>query len=296
MDARSFASQLFEVTAINLALQPRGFRYEQPSPIQWELTKNRSTGQVVDITTRDTKPFGSGKDRQMTDVDISRTAYCISGKDENKFVISAACLSPSEASNSAIRKIYDLDNRDKGIQNPFNPSEVFAALQTVEGKGEWPPIVRLDASLPPVSLERAGAHYLVISAIEADSKKLAFDNTWEESKDRNGRPSVHVAEIALSVFSSKIAPGAAEPALLSRVSYFQNHPGQLKTLIKNWLDLQDKLKSAYPATTALEYEQQHPDPELKDWIARHPDDKQLTLWKSSIEEWLSKYPAERPNH
>lgn len=295
-DARSFASQLFEVTAINLALQPRGFRYEQPSAIQWELTKNRSTGQVVDITTSDTKPFGSGQDRQMTDVDISRTAYCISGKEENRFVISAACLSPSEASNSAIRKIYDLDNRDKGIQNPFNPSEVFAALQTVEGKGEWPPIVRLDASLPPVSLDLAGAHFLVISAIEAGSKKLAFDNTWDESRDRNGRPSLHVAEIAMSIFSSKIAHSTAEPALLSRVSYFQNHPGQLKTLVKNWLDLPDKLKSAYPATTALEYEQQHPDPELKDWIARHPDDKQLTLWKSSIEEWLSKYPAESPNH
>lgn len=296
LDARSFASQLFEVTAINLALQPRGFRYEQPTPQEWNQSKNLSTGQVVNIKTKDVTPFGSGEERKITDVDISRTAYSISGKDENKFVISAACLSPSEASNSAIRKIYDLDNRDKGIQNPFNPSEVFAALQTVEERGEWPPIVRLDASLPPVSLELGGAHFLVISTIEADSKKLAFDNTWEESKDRNGRPSVHVAEIAVSIFSRKIAPSTAEPALLSRVSYFQNHPGQLKTLIKNWLDLPDKLKSAYPATTALEYERQHPDPELKDWIARHPDDKQLTLWKASIEEWLNKYPAERPNH
>lgn len=294
--ARSFASQLLEVTAINLALQPRGFRYEQPSAIEWEHSKNLSTGQVVDIKTKDTKPFGSGQDRKVTDVDISRMAYCISGKDENKFVISAACLSTSEASNNAIRKIYDLDNRDQQIQNVTSPAEVLAALRLTREQDEWPPIVRIDASLKPVNRTKGGAHFLVISDILENGIEVAFDNTWEEERDRNGKPSVLVAEIAESILSNNISPGAANFALLSRVDYFHKHPGLLKIQVKNWLEIPDKIKSAQPPVTPAEYERQHPDQELKDWIKRHPDDSQLTWWKSSIEKWLDKYPAELHKH
>ncbi len=296
LDARSFASQLFEVTAINLALQPRGFRYEQPTPQEYVDKRNHATGSVIDLKTQTRKPFGSGEGRAITDVDISWLAHKITGKDESYFVISAGSLTQREATTAEIRKIYELDNRDQQLQNVFNPTEVLAALRRTRDQDEWPPIVRIDASLAPINQDNGGAHFLVISGISDNGSKLAFDNTWEEARDRNGKPTSPVAEIAASILSNNISAGTANIALMSRVNYFRAHPGLLKLQVKNWLEIPDKIKSAQPPVTPGEYERQHPDPELKDWIARHPDDKQLTWWKSSIEKWLDKYPAERPNH
>ncbi|MBP9091940.1 hypothetical protein KBI23_13020 [bacterium] len=295
-DARSFASQLFEVTAINLVLQPRGYRYEQPVPSDYARVENRANGKTVDIRTHEAKPWGSGENRTFGDAEIASAAYKITGKDEGWFVISAGSLTQREAATTEIRKIYEFDNRDLQIQNVFSPTEVLAALRRTREQDEWPPIVRIDASLKPVNQTKGGAHFLVISDISANGIKLSFDNSWEETRDRNGEPTTPVAEIAASILSNNISPGAANIALLSRVDYFHNHPGLLKLQIKNWLEIPNKIKSAQPPVTPAEYERQHPDPELKDWIARHPDDNQLTWWKSSIEKWLDKYPAERPNH
>lgn len=296
LDARSFASQLFEVTAINLALQPRGFRYEQPVPADYATLKNKANGKTVDIRTNEEKPWGNDENRGFCDIDIASSAHKISGKDESTFVISAGSLTQREAATIEIRKIYELDNRDQLIQNVFSPTEVLAALRHTREQGEWPPIVRIDASLPPINQKDGRAHFLVVSDIEDNGSNLAFDNTWEESRDENGELNTPVAEIAASILSNNISTGSAKIALLSRVSYFHNHPGLLKLQVKNWLEIPEKIKSAQPPITPTEYERQHPDSDLKDWIARHPEDKELTWWKSSIEKWLDKYPAERPKH
>lgn len=291
--ARSFASQLFEVTAINLALQPRGFRYEQPNPKAYKEKQNDANGTTVNIETLEAKPWGSGEGRGFTEIDIVSSAYHISGRDETGFVIAAGKLTRSEASNFELRKMYDFANRDTGTTNIFSKEELVESLRRTKEVGQWPPIIRLDASMPPLSLKDAGAHFLVITSMTADGKSLAFDNTWEEAKDRNEGPSTPTSIIAASMFSFKIASRSEASNLVPRVNYFLQHPGQQDTLIKRWLEIPDKLKTAGTNLTPAEYERLNPDPDLHLWINIHPEDKDLSLWKTRIQEWLTRYQTKQ---
>lgn len=289
--SRSFASQLFDVTALNLVLGPRGFRYEQPSSMDYETLMNAANGKVVDVRTGNSLPWGSGEGRQVTDRDISTLALRVCGKDERHFVISAARLWPNEVANSSLRKAYEYNNRDGGVVALFSASELAAALKATKEIGQWPPIVRLDCSMPPTRMNRGGAHFLVISGQSDDGCKLSIDNTWQDLKDLNGELKVPIDEIAASMFSPRINTKSEAATIIPWVNFLSQNPSYLGQRLPKWLDLPARLKECGRSTTLVEFERQNPDPELRDWITRHPEDKELKLWKTVLQEWLAKYPV-----
>jgi hypothetical protein len=290
LDARSFASQLFEVTAINLALQPRGFRYEQPTPKEYATSKNEATGKTVDIKIQETKAFGSGEGRIFTGADIATAAYKISGKDERHFVLTAAQLSTAESANQSLREAYDLANRDQRVIALFSPMDLHVALKNTLALDQWPPIVRLDASKKPVGLKDGGAHFLVISSRSDDGHQLSVDNTWAESKDLNGRPTISTSEIAESIFSARIAAPSTVADHRNLANIILTAPKLWTAKVNEWIRIPDKLNSEGKQISPAEYERTHPDSELKKWILEHPEDVKLQLWKKLLVEWHTKYP------
>ncbi|MFA7337075.1 MAG: hypothetical protein WC028_09850 [Candidatus Obscuribacterales bacterium] len=290
LDARSFASQLFEVTAINLALQPRGFRYEQPTPTDYASLQNSATGTTVDLRTHEIKPWGSGENRTFGDIDIASAAYKISGKDERHFVLTAASLSAEECSNYNLRAIYELFNRDQRVVTLFSPNELTSALMKAQELDQWPPIVRLDASKPPVSYDGARAHFLVISAKSEDCSQLAIDNTWSEKLDKNGQPKIPTAQIAESMFSSGIALPSIAATYHPNVTFAVTQKGRWSAQIEEWLQAPERLSNSGKQLSPAEYEKLHPSEELRKWITAHPEDERLELWKRLLLEWRTKYP------
>ncbi|MDP3510217.1 MAG: hypothetical protein Q8T09_19760 [Candidatus Melainabacteria bacterium] len=290
LDARSFASQLFEVTAINLALQPRGFRYEQPAPSDYASLENRANAKTVNIRTNEAQPWGSGEKRTFCDADIADSAYKISGKDERHFVLVSAHLSQTEVLDPSLRSIYALANRDQRVISVFLPNELDLVLKKTKELDQWPPIVRLDASRPPISEHGARAHFLVISDYSHDGKLLAFDNTWSENRDRNGKPTVLTSQIAESMFSSGIAQPSQANDYSMLAQYARTHPKEWAERIEKWLQLPNKLNSNGRAITPSEYEKLTPDEELRNWISQHPEDTKLELWYKLLLEWRASYP------
>jgi hypothetical protein len=288
---RSFASQLFDVTAVNLVLVPRGFRYEQPTPKEYDSLKNLANGKVIDVRTGNSLLWGSGEGRQVVDTDLSTLAQRITGKDERHFVISAAHLTPTEAAGISLRKAYEFNNRDGGVVALFSASELAVALKATKEIGQWPPIVRLDCSMPPTSMKDGGAHFLVLSELSEDGSLLAVDNTWDESKDHNGVPKIPINTISESVFSHKIRVKSEAADLMPLVSYWSQNSNYLQQQLPKWLGFPERLKEGSRTLSPTEFEHLNPDPELRDWIARHPEDKELKLWKTVLQEWLAKYPV-----
>jgi hypothetical protein len=290
LDARSFASQLFEVTAINLALQPRGFRYEQPTPKEYAKSENKAIGKTVDIKTNEAQPWGSGEKRAFCDADIASAAYKISGKDERHFVLVRAHLSQTEALDPYLRSIYTFANRDQRVISLFSTNELDLVLKRTKELDQWPPIVRLDASKPPINEHNASAHFLVISDYSNDGRLLAFDNTWSENRDRNGKPTVLTSQIAESMFSSGIAQRSQANDYSILAQYARTNPKEWGERIEKWLQLPNKLNSAGRTITPSEYEKLNPDEELRNWISEHPEDKKLELWQKLLLEWRASYP------
>ncbi|MFA7337068.1 MAG: hypothetical protein WC028_09815 [Candidatus Obscuribacterales bacterium] len=290
LDARSFASQLFEVTAINLALQPRGFRYEQPAPADYTKLENEANGKTIDVRTNEAQPWGSGEKRAFCDADIASAAQKISGKDERHFVLVRAHLSQTEALDPDLRSIYAFANRDQRVISLFSTNELDLVLKRTKELDQWPPIVRLDASKPPINEHNASAHFLVISDYSTDGRLLAFDNTWSENRDRNGKPTVLTSQIAESMFSSGIAQPSQANGYSILAKYARTHPKEWGERIEKWLQLPNKLNSDGRIITPSEYEKLNPDEELRNWISEHPEDKKLELWQKLLLEWRASYP------
>lgn len=293
--ARSFASQLFEVTAINLALQPRGFRYEQPTPKEYEDRKNAANGITVNIQTNEAKPWGSSGSRMFTATDIATAAHMISGKDERHFALVAPQLLPSECRNFNLRAIYELVNRDQKLVNVFSPTELPLALKEVEKFDQWPPIVRVDASKPPISQKNGGSHYLVLSAKSPDGNQVAFDNTWGEERDHIGKPKVLTSQIADSMFSSGIALPSMAASYIADASSLGSQPKSWTARINEWLDFPNKLSVGGQQLAANEYLRLHDNgminknDEIHKWVSAHPEDTKLELWNLLLLEWRNKY-------
>ncbi|CAN5523492.1 hypothetical protein BH11CYA1_BH11CYA1_03540 [soil metagenome] len=188
-----------------------------------------------------------------------------------------------------MRKAYDFNYRDMGTVPTYTKADLIASLRNAEKLGEWPPIIRVDASMPPISSPGSGAHFLTVTGISADGNTLAVDNTWEDGKDFNGNPSVQTSTIEASIRSANIALPSEASALMPRVNYFKQNPGQEEKLIHKWLAMPDNLKAA-GAVSPADYERKNPDPDLHLWVSDHPEDKDLSFWKKCIEQWLEKYP------
>jgi hypothetical protein len=289
-DFRSFASQIFDNTAINIGLQPRGYRFEQPARADYVGAKKQPNGHVVDLNSHVSTPWGSGDKRQVSDVDIAHIAHRISGKEERHFVLTAAKLNETERASYEMRKAYDWTNRDIPVTSVFSKTSLAADLKKVEDSGEWPPIVRLDASLPPISSVGSSSHFVVISKMSADGKLLSVDNTWDDAADHNGQPSVPTNLIAESMFSTRINPGSDGSGYAPLMQFIKDRPNDRKIQEKSWLDMSDRLKASASPGDLSSFVKAAKDPELSAWVKAHPQDVDLSVWKERVLEWRAKYP------
>lgn len=304
---RSWASQIYDVTATNLVLFGKSYRYEQLAfenevkafeskdrkpelPLPIDFLVNLANGSKM--TWHDAIELNAG----VLDSEMVKLNRWIVGKREVGFLITGAMLSEEEAKDPQVRKAYDFGHREYGEIYLYSVNDLPRILQEIQVAQAWPPIVRLDASMPPVGKAAANAHFLVIQAINDDGSKLAYDNFWGKGDDITEAARVNTNEVAVSVkhLAAKV------PSLFGSAKNFatfcQNNLASWNQSKITWLDMPTKIRCQSPPQSTAVYVNTHHsnDSILANWIKQHPQDKDLSLWLQTLNEWLDKYPDEKP--
>jgi hypothetical protein len=76
----------------------------------------------------------------------------------------------------------------------------------------------------------------------------------------------------------------------TNVTYAVTQKGRWSAQIEEWLQAPERLSNSGKHLSPAEYEKLHPSEELRKWIATHPEDERLELWKKLLLEWRTKYP------
>lgn len=294
-NARSYAAQLFDTTAINMVLSGRGYRYEQPRKEEVATDNQLAQGWVIalDGTSRNSWNYALKHKLTVNDAEVVKLNNWVIGKREIGFLISRPSLTRVEAQDPAMRKFFEFANGD-GLAIIYTPQELPKALNAIELARQWPPIASLNLSSEPFNCEGAGRHNLVIAAKTPDGKLLSYDNTWGKEKDHNGPPSADTVTVGKAIWDADT--DSTGPSISMLISYSRNNKIGWENYKTLWLDLPEKIRLQGTDHALKEYLQTHPDGILKQWLKDHPSDKSLTLWKETLLQWLSKYPEESPKH
>jgi hypothetical protein len=304
---RSWASQLYDVTATNLVLSGKCCRYEQlafENEVKDLGTKGpeaKLSPPIDFLVNLDNGPKMTWHDAiernaGVLDSEMVKLNRWIVGKREIGFLITGAMLSEEEAKDPQVREAYDFGHREYGEIYLYSVNDLPRILQEIQVAQAWPPIVRLDASMPPVGKAAANAHFLVIQAINDDGSKLAYDNFWGKEDDKTEATRVNTNEVAISVkhLAAKV------PSLFGSAKNFatfcQNNQASWNQSKSTWLDIPTKIKCQSPPQPTSVYVNTHHsnDSILTNWIKQYPQDKDLSLWLQTLNEWLDKYPDEKP--
>jgi hypothetical protein len=295
-DPRSFASQVFDVTAVNMAISGKQagnsshLQYFQPTQREIESVKVEKQfeeqGSVKGSDGRNWSwaDFLESKSAPNSE-DVVKLNRWITGKVEQGFVIESGGLSPAEAVIPANRQFSDFGNLSGLITRIYRSEELSGTLLKLKESQQWPPIVRMDLSKPPTR-EKGGAHLMVITDISADGKLLSYDNTWGKQKDRTGIPKISTAEMGASILSKDIndftylSDSKKKGADVSSNKQVRLRLSEYSRLLSgDGIDLsQQKHKDMYESK------------EAKDWLTMHPWDRRLVEWKKAIDALLAKYP------
>lgn len=291
---RSFASQIFDVAATNMVLSGKGYRFEQP-PYQI-AENNRQASQGVAVSKAGERlAWNLAIERQISvqDRELVTLNQQITGKRETGFLVVGAPLSEVEGKDRNFRKFLEFSNRETNPRFLYSSTELGKVLTTVQESNQWPPIASVNTSTKPFDIEKGGSHYITVTGLSGDTRKLAFDNTWGRDKDRNGIPSEDIEEFAGSIRFEAARRGFNAGALMPLIHFQQNNRSHWTNLVQSWVGLSEMVKNApNPETAIAEHNKAMQDTILKDWMAEHPGDRNLKLWHTTLLEWLAKYPEE----
>ena len=297
-DSRSFASQIYDVTAMNLHLfeQGKGYKYRLPTEVEIlaapQDRRHKEQGGVstptgIFIKWKDT----TGKGIRPGEEDISNLNRLIVGRFEPGFFIVCGDLTSLEASSPLTKEITDFVSMPFPRYNLYSAGDLAKSLFQIRQSNQWPPIAAVDTLLPPFSQHEGGPHSIVITDISPDGTKLSYDNTWRKSKDYTGQPSVSTKVIAdniRSAISSKtsfttrgenakfLIEQSHGGAWMRRRAEFQK---MIASLGANGLEPDNKRHSELLA-----------DKSVKQWREENPWDLNLLGWKRSVEFLMDKYP------
>ena len=291
---RSFASQIFDVTATGMALASKGYRFEQP-PYKRAEDKLAYAQAVAVSSTGERISWDDAIKRHISvkDNEIPILNELITGKRETGFLILGAPLTESEGKDHNNRKFLDFVSREASPRYLYSSSELGITLKRVKESDQWPPITAVNTSTRPFSVKGGGSHFITVTGISTDTSKVAFDNTWGKEKDKNGPPQIDTAELAKSIRSEAENLASQASTLAPLVSYRLNHSSNWKSLVQSWLTLAEKTRNdPKPEIAIAEHKKAMQDNILQDWLTKHPQDRNLKLWHTTLLEWLSKYQDE----
>jgi|GEM_PF-1408716 len=305
---RSWASQIYDVTATNLVLLGKNCRYEQlpfekePKDLEVKVQKSKQPPLPIDFLvnltngSRITWHDALLRDAGVLDSDTVKLNQWIIGRREIGFLVTCAQLTEEEAKNPQIRKAYEFWQREQGLNYLYSTNELPKILREIQAAHAWPPIITVNTSLPPINKDGGGAHSLVIQAINNDGSKLAYDNFWGKDDDRTEASIVSTRDIAISIRTPKHPQSSSIGDAKYLADYCKNNQARWNQSKRIWLDLPVQIKSQTKKQSIADYCSDHKidEPILRSWLADHPGDNDLNLWLQTLNEWLDKYPDERP--
>lgn len=290
---RSFASQIYDVTAINMALSENKEHYKYRQSKDSEIKKDyesdaqgglyKGSNDSLLMTWKDALAKSLGP----TSADIIKLNRWITGKYEHGFVIQGGNLTEKERQNKHLQELNELAYMKNGASIIHNPEDLKDLLLDLKLAEQWPPIVRIDLSRPPIAKAGAGAHYLVVTDISDDGSKLSYDMTWGRQCDKTGAPSIPTSKLGESITSAKINSCTF---VADNTDWIARHSVQLwnanKLLLKQYI--QDSIECSIETA-----KRNHPNiqssEEVTNWLNSNKWDKGLVEFPRAISTLLSKY-------
>jgi hypothetical protein len=139
---RSYASQIFDVTATNLILSGKGYRYEQAQDdIKKYSQDSKNQGNVINRKDHRTTPWKTAIESGLCvcDGDLCKLNEYITSKYEPGFVITGASLPENKAQELQSRKIFDFQNKEYGVTYLFRTTELLECLKSIDKNGHQLP-------------------------------------------------------------------------------------------------------------------------------------------------------------
>ncbi|MBZ0188104.1 MAG: hypothetical protein K8F91_17785, partial [Candidatus Obscuribacterales bacterium] len=217
---RSYASQVFESTAINIGLQNRGdksnfFYVNTVNPINHgDNRENNRRGYYVPVTAdiKDHSKYINLKEANadnssvgITEVEELGIYRQITGKDESYFYIVAGQGSSKD------------NLRENGTAMLWKPEELPNMLLKLKQLNLFPGIASVDSSVSPIinqwrasglSGTPTGRHAITIPEISESGSQLAIDNFWGKKADNTkldritGKFPIHTSQLAQCILSN----------------------------------------------------------------------------------------------
>lgn len=291
-DARSFASQIYDVAAINMAISDsqRGLHYRLATEAEVAQLGSNAQGGVYKADPNNITPWDYALKNKMTpsDEDLCQLNRWITGKYERGFVVTTGHLDGVQRVNPQFRELTDFALMSNACTKLYKPEQLSDVLRRLKSESQWPPIIRMDLSKPPTSQPGSGAHFMVVTDVSADGKKLSYDMTWAKSFDKTELPSVPTAMLGESILSPKI----------DAFDYVaQNQPFFSRYLVpSNWAFRKNQLKNYSEEIDGKGFAEalkRHPklleDPALQNWKNANPWDPNFTEWSKVVKSLLKKY-------
>ncbi len=295
-DARSFASQVYDVAAINMALsdRPQPLRYRLATEAEVARDRQNAQGGVYKKDPTDITIWTDALDREMTpsDEDLCKLNRWITGKYERGFVISTGYLDSVQRSNPVIRELTDFALMNGDCTRLFKPEYLGAELLRMKAESKWPPIIRMDTSKPPINKKDGGAHFMVVTDVSPDGKLLSYDMTWTKSSDKTGSPTVSTLLLGESILSPKINSFGY---ISENPQFYQPYSSPAK-----WAYRKTELKKFSDEISSKGYSQavKHcpgllNDPAIEAWKKARQWDQNLAEWSKVVQSLMEKYATRK---
>lgn len=298
-DARSFASQVYDVAAINMALgdRPQPLHYRLATDAEVSLSENKRKKAQGGVYVSDPTKILDWKmalveGKTPSDEDLCKLNRWITGKYERGFVVTAGDLNSFERVNPHIRELTDFAFMENASARLYKPDQLGQMFLKLKSESQWPPIVRIDLGKPPISMPEANSHFMVVTDVSPDGKLLSYDMTWAKTFDKTGTPSVSTylfGESMLSPDINKFDYVAKHREYFDRYSIATNWNAR-----KNELhNLCDEISNKGLAQALRRYPGLEKDPEVAQWKAANPWDRNLTEWSNVVKSLLKKYATRK---
>lgn len=141
-------------------------------------------------------------------------------------------------------------------------------------------------------MPEANSHFMVVTDVSPDGKLLSYDMTWAKTFDKTGTPSVSTylfGESMLSPDINKFDYVAKHREYFDRYSIATNWNAR-----KNELhNLCDEISNKGLAQALRRYPGLEKDPEVAQWKAANPWDRNLTEWSNVVKSLLKKYATRK---
>jgi len=171
---RSFASQLFQATALNVSWEL--YNQHQDPHTDFHYVQLHDTAVIVEDS-KDPQKEATTKDANaVSDDEVVELSNQITGKDEKRFLLRHG--RPED------EKFTDVDSVETLCER----------LKEMKEKGELPAIVKVDCSNEPLFSDSGGGdaggsgdwHFVTVTDYNPETGKVDLDNQWGEENDHFG--------------------------------------------------------------------------------------------------------------